>query len=202
MEDSFILKKKDSRPAKGIKASLKKNILIGVVGMAGAVLLAALGWYLYFESQFTVYRDSQYQFSIKYPKTWKVVTAPKPNVAVAFLRPKDTVLDTVTENFTVVVQPLSVQDHVLAVFNANVKNQMLAVFGKHIIIARDQPMHWGWRQGHEMVFKAPVPDHLVMVNAWTLRIDHAYIMTYFGDLNKFSKDSLIVDEMIRSFRLQ
>ncbi|MDE2222595.1 MAG: hypothetical protein KGK03_05945 [Candidatus Omnitrophica bacterium] len=202
MENDFILKKKVPAPRKGMSPSFKKNILLGILGLAGILLLAGLGWFIYFKSQFRVYHDRKYQFSIEFPKTWSVLVHPKPNVAVIFLRPKDTPLDTLTENFNVVVQPLSKQDHVLAVFNGNVKKQMIAVFGKHIIIARDVPMHWGWRKGHEMVFKAPSPDHLVMVNAWTLRIDQAYILTFLGDMNKFGKDSLVVDEMIRSFQLQ
>jgi hypothetical protein len=202
MENDFILKRKNPPPAKGISPSFKKTVLITILALAGIILLAALGWYLYFESQFRVYHDHKYHFSIKFPQTWQVFVHPKPTVAVVFLRPKDTALDTMGESFNVVVQPVSEQDHILTVFNADVKNQMLAVFGKHITIVQDKPISWGWRQGHKMVFEAPAPDHLVMVNAWTLRIDQAYILTYLGDLNKFFRDSLVVDEMIRSFKLQ
>lgn len=184
-----------------MEASLKKNILIGIASTAGVLLVAALGWFLYFNAQFSVYQDDQYKFSIKYPKTWKVVVHPQPNVAVVFLRPKDTALDSLQENFNVTIQPVSEEDRVLAVFSGNVKKQMTAVFGQYIHIVEDRPVHWGWREGHRMSIEAPTPDHLRMVNAWVLRSNQAYILTFLGDMNKYAQDSLQVNEMIHSLQL-
>ena len=185
-----------------MEASLKKTILIGIAAAAGLLLLAAIGWFLYFNGQFRVYQDDQYKFSIRYPSTWRVIVHPKPNVAVVFLRPKDTALDTVQENFNVTVQPTPPDIFTLAAFSATVKNQMTAVFGKKINIVEDKPLHWGWREGHMMAVEAPQPDHLRMVNAWVLRADQSYILTYLGDMRKYGKDGLYVNEMIRSLKLQ
>jgi hypothetical protein len=41
-----------------------------------------------------------------------------------------------------------------------------------------------------------------MVNAWVLRSNQAFILTFLGDMNKYAKDSLLVNEMIRSLQLQ
>jgi len=185
-----------------MQASTKKTILIVVVSIAGCVLLLALGWYLYFMSQFTVYQDTQYKFSMKYPKTWKVIVHPYKSVAVAFLRPKDTSLDTIQENFNVTVQPVPSNIYTLEAFTGTIKRQMSGVFGKSINIVEDKPLQWGWRQGHMIAIDAPKPDHLKMVNAWVLRSGEAYILTYLGDMNKFSKDGIVVNEMIRSLQLQ
>jgi hypothetical protein len=185
-----------------MNASFKKKILSGIALTAGLLLLAALGWLLYFNAQFSVYQDNQYKFSIKYPKTWKVIVHPRANVAVIFLRPKDTALDTVQENFNVTIQPLPNDIFTLAVFTARIKKQVIGVFGKHINIVEDKPLHWGWREGHEIALEAPKPDHLKMVNAWVLFHDQACILTFLGDMNKYAKDYLLVYEMIHSLQLQ
>ena len=182
--------------------SRKKTILIIIALSAGLLLLAALGWFLYFNAQFRVYQDDQYKFSIKYPKAWRVIVHPRAKVAVIFLRPKDTALDALQENFNVVIQPLPNDIFTLAVFSAVIKRQMTSVFGKSINIVEDKPLQWGWREGHQMALEAPRPDHLKMVNAWVLRSNQAFILTFLGDMNKYAKDSLLVNEMIRSLQLQ
>jgi eukaryotic-like serine/threonine-protein kinase len=185
-----------------MEASTKKIILIVIASASGVLLLAALFWFLIFNSQFIVYQDDQYKFSIKYPATWKIVIHPQANVAVVFVCPKETALDTVQENFNVTIQPVPDNILNLPAFSAAVKRQMTGTFGKNLIVAKDKPLQWGWRQGHEMIFDAPVPDHLRMVNAWVLRGDQAFILTFLGDMNKYAKDGLVVDEMIRSLKLQ
>ena len=90
----------------------------------------------------------------------------------------------------------------LPLFSAKIKEQMTAVFGKSIQITEDKSLQWGWRQGHKMVIQAAKPDHLIMVNAWVLRSDQAYILTFLGDMNKYEQDAPLVDEMIRSLDLQ
>lgn len=182
--------------------SRKKTILIIIASGAGLLLLLALGLFLYFNAQFGVYQDNQYKFSIKYPKTWKVIIHPRPHVAVIFLRPKDTALDTIQENFNVTVQPMPNDIFTLAAFSARVRKQMTGVFGKSINIVEDKPLRWGWHEGHQMALDAPEPDHLKMVNAWALSHDQVYILTFFGDMNKYAKDDLVVNEMIRSLKLQ
>jgi len=183
-------------------ALLKKKILIGVACLIGLFFLAFVGWALYLRSQLILYQDTQYKFSIKYPNTWKIVINPRPNVAVGFMRPKDTALDTVQEDFSVTVQPVPTSLLALPAFSAKIKQQMIAVFSKNIRIVHDQPLYWGWREGREVIFEAPKPDHLIMVNAWVLRDDQAYIMTFFGDMNKYEQNRFLVQRMIRSLRLR
>src|SRR5438128_1556799 len=124
----------------------RKKIIITLIALSTAFLLL-LAWGLYVNAQFIVYTDNYYKFSIKYPRTWKIVVHPQPNVAVVFIRPKDTALDTTQENFSVTIQPVSEEDRVLAVFSARIKTQMTAVFDKNIKIVEDKPIRWGWREG-------------------------------------------------------
>ncbi len=188
------------KPAK--KPFPKKAVLIVIASLAGSLLLAASVWLLYFEAQFSVYQDSQYKFSIKYPKTWRVVIHPQVNVAVVFLRPKDTALDTLQENFNVTIQAMPEDIYTLEAFSARVKTQIMAVLGKNTGIVEDKSIHWSWREGHEIVLAAPKPDHLKMVNAWVLAHDQAYILTFLGDMRKYAKDSPVVDRMIHSLQIQ
>ena len=131
-----------------------------------------------------------------------MVRHPRPGVAVVFLRPKDTALDELQENFNVVIQPIPDDITTVAAFSGRAKAQLTAVFGTNIKIVVDKPYNWGWREGHMMVFEAPDPDHLKMVNAWTFRNTDAFMLSFLGDMNKYSQDELIVKEMIRSLQLQ
>ena len=185
-----------------MKVSRKKTTLIAIASSAGFFLLAALGWFLYFNAQFSVYQDDQYKFSIKYPKSWKVVIHPQENVAVVFLRPKDTSLDTLQENFSVTTEPVPGDLYSLTAFSARAKAQMIGVFGKSISFVEDKDIQWGWHEGHKIVFEAPKPDHLKMVNAWVLYHNQAYILTFLGIISKYAQDQFLVNEMIRSFQLQ
>ena len=180
---------------------IKKIILIVLVSIAGLFLLAAVGWYFFSTTQFAVYQDDQYKFSIKYPKAWKVVPHYKPNTVVLFLRPKDTALDLIQENFNVTIQPMPDTLSTMDAFTARVKMQMLAVFGRNMRFVEDKPMAWGWRQGHLIVMYENPPNHLMIANAWVSRSNLVYIMTYLGDENKYPKNSILVNEMIRSFQL-
>ena len=185
-----------------MEASTKKKILIAIAATAGFLLLAALGVFLYYLAQFSVYQDDQYKFSIKYPKGWKEIIHPKETVAVVFLRPKDTSFDTVQENFNVTVQEVPADIFNLAAFSAKIKAQMTAVFGQSINIVEDKDIKWGWREGHQMIIEAPKPDNLVMVNAWVISGGQAYILTFLGDISKYPHDSILINEMIRSLQLQ
>jgi len=182
-------------------AALKKNILIGILAVLALLLLAAVGLFVYFKLQFTTYQDDQYHFSMEYPKTWQVIVHPKENVAVVFVRPKDTALDTVQENFNITVQDLPKGVYALDPFTAIIKNQMTAVFADKVHMT-DAPIKIGWRDAHELMVDAPQPDHLKMVNAWVLRSTQAFILTFLGDLNKYPQDRLTIYEMIHSLQLQ
>jgi nitrogen fixation-related uncharacterized protein len=180
----------------------KKTILIVIASVAGFLLLAAIFWVLIFKGQFRQYQDDKYKFSIKFPSHWRVLVHPQANVAVVFVRPRDTALDTMSENFNVTVQSAPRGYLTISAFSAAVKRQMTGTFGKSLKVVEDKPIQWGWREGHEMVFEAAHPDHLKMVNAWVLRGDQVYILTFLGDMNKYDKDGIIVDEMIHSLQLQ
>ena len=185
-----------------MEISRKKLILIIIASLFGLLLLSALVFVLIFKLQFSVYKDDQYQFSIKYPTAWKVVVHPQADVAVEFLRPKDTAFDTMQENFNVTVQPLPKDINTLEQFSDRIKAQMISVFGTNTKFVLYKPVQWGWRKGYKLSIEAPIPDNLKMINAWVIRDNESYILTFLGEIDRYPQDRLIVNEMIRSLKLQ
>lgn len=175
-------------------------ILVIIASSAGVLLLLVLVWLIYFKLQFTVYQDDQYKFSIKYPKDWKVIIHPYNNVAVAFLRPKDTTMDLMQESFNVTIQPVPEDLHDLAAFSATIKRQLTGSFNT-IKLDEDKSIHWDWREGHMIVYQEPA-SQFEMVNAWVLRSDQAYILTFLGERSKYPQDAIYVHEMVHSLKLQ
>jgi len=186
------------------KTSLIKKIFLGIVSIWGVLIFAVIVLAIYYYGLFTVYQDDQYKFSIRYPKTWQIIVHPKPTVAVVFLRPKDTAMDLLQENFSVTVQPLPNGVFTLDEFSDKLKAQMISVYGyrSNVNFVQYSPVNWDWHKGYEMSIEAPKPDNLKMVNAWTVYHNQAYILTYLGNIDKYYFDSVIVDAIIRSFRLQ
>jgi hypothetical protein len=186
-----------------MQAQTKRKILITLTALAGALLCAAAGWFMYYSAQFSDYFDPEYHFSIKYPKNWIVNKHPQENVAVVFLCPKETALDTIQQNFNVTVQPVPGHLASLNDFSDKIKQQMTAVFQKNIKIVEDKSIQFGMRQGHKMVIDAPNPDSMKLVCAWTIKGGStAYILTFLGDFRRFEKYKAIVDTMISSFELK
>jgi hypothetical protein len=184
-----------------MKISRKKLVLIIIASCVGLPLLAAFVYLVCFNLQFSVYHDDQYQFSIRYPTSWKVVVHPRANVAVMFLRPKETAFDMMQENFNVTVQPLPKDIYTLDDFSNRIKGQMISVFGTSTKFVLYKQVHWGWRKGYELAIEAPRPDNLIMINAWVMRDKESYILTFLGSIDRYPQDKLVVREMIRSLKL-
>lgn len=184
------------------KVSHKKLIFKIIAFCVGFSLLSMIVYIIFFNLQFTVYNDDQYQFSIKYPKSWKVVVHPKKNVAVIFVRPKDTGFDAMQDNFNVTVQPLPKDIYTLEEFSNTIKAQMITMFGINTKFVLYKQVSWGWRQAYMLSIEARRPDNLKMVNAWVLRDREAYILTFLGDIDRYPHESLLVRSMIRSLKLK
>ena len=154
---------------------------------------------MYLRSQFVTYHDDLYKFSIQYFKTWTVVAHPKPTVAVEFIRPKETSLETIRENFNVTVQPLPQVIYSLEELSNTLKAQMISVFGNRII--EYKRVHWGWRQGYWMSVAVVKPDHYRLVNVWLVANNKVYILTFLGSIINYRNDAVFVEKMVRSFHL-
>ena len=182
----------------------KKKTLIIIASCAGALLVCAFVWFLFFAGQFKTYYNPQYKFAIKYPGSWFQVKPPKGGeaVAVIFVKPKDTALDKINENFNITVQAVPPHLASLQNYSDKIRQQMLAVFKKNIKIVEDKDIKLGGRLGHMINFEAATPDSIQLMTAWVMRKDQAYLLTFLGDMKKFKKNKLLIEEMLRSFELK
>src|SRR4051812_36855776 len=87
-----------------MEAATKKKLLVGLLILAGGLLLGSISAYLLYLGQFARYQDSEYSFLIKYPRAWKLVVHPQPGAAAVFLSPKENALDVFQENVNVTIQ--------------------------------------------------------------------------------------------------
>ncbi len=180
----------------------KKTILITLASIAGALLLAAAGWLLYFNSHFGSYQDAQHHFIVKYPTAWKFIKSPQPSVAVVFQSPKENALDVLQENVNITVQAVPPHLASLKSFSDKIYQQMTVVFKQNIKVVENVSLDFGGRRGQRMVFEAPNPDNLKMVVVWTIKGDQAYIFTYLGLIKTYPQYGPLVEEMVKSFKLK
>ncbi|MBI4309546.1 MAG: hypothetical protein HY591_04365 [Candidatus Omnitrophica bacterium] len=184
-----------------MQQATKKKLLIGLAAAGGMLLLAAGLWYFLFISQFQNYYDKTYGFDIQYPGSWKVVRAPQPGAAVAFISPKENAMDVFSENVNITVEPVPVELVRLQNFSDKILLQMTKVF-QNIKVMETKPLIFGDRQGHRVVFRADKPDAITIMNVWTIKdADKAYILTYMAMTKNYQKYLPLVEVMVQSFRL-
>jgi hypothetical protein len=180
----------------------KGMILKAILLAAGGLLLIALGWFIYFQSQFGSYSDPVYKFSIKYPSSWQVVRAPQAGVAVVFISAKENAMDTFQEKVNVSIQDVPLEYGSMKSFSELIKKQMTAVFKSNINITEDKDIQLGNRKGHRMVFEAAEPSKVTAVLVWTIRGGQAYITTFLGKTNKYKENTALIEKSVTSFQLQ
>ncbi len=184
-------------------AATKKNVLIGIAALAGVLLLAALGWFIFQASQFATYKDATYKFSIKYPKAWKMVAAPQPGAAVVFVSPKETALDTFQENVNISITPVPPEIATLKNFSDAILMQMKTVFNNLQVKESREIEIKGARKAARVVFVAEKPDKVHVLNIWTVKGgSSAYILTYMAASSRYEKYLPLVEEMIKSFEIK
>ncbi len=179
----------------------KKKLLIGIVSVAGALLLAVAVWFLLYTLQFGVYKDNTYRFSIKYPKKWQMTKTPQPGVAVIFVTPKESVLDVFQENVNITVEDVPPDIATLKSFSDKVIAQMTAVFG-NIKAQESKAAEFGNRRGYRVLFTTEKPDKMNILTTWTIKGGRAYILMYMAAGKKYETYRPYVEDMIKSFEFR
>lgn len=182
-------------------STLKRSIIIALLVLAGLMLLAAGWWLLKHEFSYGQYKDTTYQFSIKYPKSWKVMIKPQEGVAVVFQSPPDTALDVFLENVNIAVNPVPDQIASLKSFSETITKQMTVVFKNNIKILEDKDITVAGRAGHRLILETPAPESLRSEIMWTIKGSNAFIFTFMGKKDKYEATKPMLDEMVSSFQL-
>ena len=183
-----------------LEPAVKKKVLIGIAVVGAILLTAAVGFFLFFLSQFSLYRDPSSGFSMKYPTQWKVL-ANQGGAAVVFVSPKETALDTFQENVNITIQPVPPHLATLKSFSDKIIQQMTAVF-QNMKIIESKNVEFGGRPGHRMLFATEKPQPIKILNVWVIKGDQAYILTYMAMTSRYQTYLSQVQMMIHSFQLK
>ncbi len=178
----------------------KKKILTGIIIAAAVLLFAAFVFFLAFIGRFNRYNDGLYGFSVDYPRRWQKIVHPQPNGAVVFISPKTTALDVFQENVNISVEDVPSELASLKSFSDKIVLQMTKVFN-NIKIEESKPYNLGSRKGYRLVFSALKPDYKVLT-VWAIKSgEKAYILSYIAATKQYPQYLPLVEEMIKSFKV-
>jgi hypothetical protein len=179
----------------------KRTTLIILWCFATAILIAGAVWWGVKFSKTASYHNSQYGFSVQYPRQWQKMEHYQ-GTAVAFIRPKQTALDIFQPNVNITIQEVPDQIATLSSFSSTITKQMNVVFKKNISIKEDKDVEFAKRKGHILIVDAPNPSHLKMLFVWTMKGDFAYLLTFMAQTTQYQELLPTINAMIKSFELK
>src|SRR3989338_4616967 len=157
------------------------------------ILLAVFGC----DMRFKPYSNATYKFKMKYPKTWQLRENAE-GAAVVFISPKETPLDTYSENLSVVIQNLNGRPMPLAQYTQEAIYQLTRTL-KNIQALNSSGFSLSGRAAHkfEYVFKSDFK--IKIMHIWTLKDKMSYQITFGCDMDRCDDYMATVNEMIDSF---
>ncbi len=179
----------------------KKIILVVILCATVLVLIAGSIWLWIFLSQFSSYHNRQYGFNLSYPVKWEKTDDYK-GIAVAFIRPKQTALDTFQPNINITVQNVPAHIATLSSFSETITKQMTAVFEKNMKILEDKNCKFAKRPGHRLVVAETDSSHLKIIFVWTIKGSEAYVFTFMAEDKQYDELFPIIKRMIDTFELK
>jgi len=180
----------------------KQNIIISIVAGIGIILILSVAWVASRDYRFRLYKNDEYNFSIKYPALW----AYEENIngaAVIFYSPQENDLDFFKESVNIVVQDISGNPLNLQDYSQLAIKQMEAVFEENMITLESVPIFIADRSGYKFVFigKSPEAD-LQYMSVWTIEGTTAYQVTFTSIASHYEQYIFKVKRMLRSFRIE
>ena len=157
------------------------------------ILLAVFGC----DMRFKPYSNATYKFKMKYPKTWQLRENAE-GAAVVFISPKETPLDTYSENLSVVIQNLNGRPMPLAQYTQEAIYQLTRTL-KNIQALNSSGFSLSGRAAHkfEYVFKSDFK--IKIMHIWTLKDKMSYQIPFGCDVDRCDDYMATVNEMIDSF---
>ncbi|MEI8012808.1 MAG: hypothetical protein WCI27_10100 [Candidatus Omnitrophota bacterium] len=163
---------------------------LAIIGLLAAVILGLLAWFFIVFS-FIDLKDKG--VSMFFPRGWRVETQ-APGIVVAFVSPKETALDSFSENVVLSTydmsnNPLNTDKYVDLMIK-----QMEGVFSNIKLVDRKFFLAAG-RNGYQLEFHVAddVPK-VILVYAFTVEAT-GYNLVYMGVKDRYSKDKLLMDIM-------
>ena len=150
------------------------------------------------DNHFAMYKNSQYKFRIKYPKTWQVVENTD-GAAVVFVSPKENSLDVYQENFGIAVQPTRVSGHMLE-YTRDALHQIVNI-SPDIQIVRNEPEILSENAARRLEYIQQLNNHLKITRVWTMIGDNTYDLIFACDIDRCGDYLGIVNTLFSSFKV-
>ena len=169
-------------------------VLIGLGVLAGAIVVLAVGVWVYFLVTFKTYQSAKDGLQMAYPKSWVVKDHPEPNVLVAFIAPNDNALDTFAENvnlstFDMADAPRSTDDY------AKIVVEQMSTFFANVKVVSKIPFLVAGRKGYRLIFTIEKDDPKKLV-VYVFTIDKTgYNILYIGSQERYPHDLPLMDLM-------
>ncbi len=165
-------------------------------------LIVGIACLFLFSGKYAVYQNEEFHFSIKYPKSWKVIenpNAPQPGPVVAFLSPKESAMDTFQENVNIVVQDLGEKPPTLDQYVAKALDQLTGTFND-IEVSENVPVTVGDLHGRKIVYAGKEKSPLKFMTVIFVEDDMVLSIYYTADAAKFDQSRGEVEAMVGSLR--
>ena len=184
-----------------MKRRTRQNVIIGIIGSLGVVLIVITLLYITKENRFNLYKNVKGGFSIKYPATWSVEEN-KNGAAVIFYSPKSDELDVMLENVNIVIQDMSAHPRSLTDYSKVAIKQMKGVFTKNMVILESGPSIFARTVGYKLDFLGKTRDsQMHYVSVWVIDGQTVYQATYTSLESDYETYWPKVKRMFGSFRI-
>ena len=151
------------------------------------------------DNHFSMYKNSQYKFRIKYPKTWQVVENTD-GAAVVFVAPKENSLDVYQENFSIAVQSTRSSGH-MPEYTRDVLHQIVNI-SPDIQIVRNEQEILSENAAHRLEYIQQLNYHLKIIRIWTMVGDNTYDLIFACDVDRCDDYMGIVNTLLSSFKME
>ncbi len=149
------------------------------------------------DMRFKPYSNATYGFKIKYPKTWQIRENAE-GAAVVFISPKETPLDTYSENLSIVIQNLNGRMMPLGQYTQEAIYQLTHTL-KNIQVLNSNDLLLSGRASHKFEYVIKGDLQIKIMHIWTLKDKAAYQITFGCDVDRCNDYMSTVNEMIDSF---
>ena len=173
---------------------------LSMIKMCLSILAVSLLTTLGCDMRFKPYSNATYGFKIKYPKTWQVRENAE-GAAVVFISPKETPLDTYSENLSIVIQNLNGRAMPLGQYTQEAIYQLTHTL-RNIQVLGSSDLSLSGRAAHKFEYLIKGNLQIKVMHIWTLKDKAAYQITFGCDVDRCNEYMNTVNEMIDSFELE
>ena len=188
-----------------MKKAKKSSVWLFVGGGIGILLILVVIALSTEDSEFSLYKNSTYGFTIEYPSDWDVIeTGEMPGLAVQFRSPKQHELDIFPENVSIVVQELPPEMLDLETYSKTAVKQLVAVWGNHVKYVEKGRTTFAGRKAYKLVYKGADTEGptVKLMHIWTIVGFRAYQFNFGSQFSQWDTYIGKVNRMLKSFKLE